>query len=85
MLTFLLYSYYVSPHAVRVLYVSPLLGLTIEFSRTNYPVHEGGVAMLWIVKLGEADYPVSVGLSTMNGSAVGEFIDIIGGEGSLYL
>ena len=62
---------------------SPLLGLTIEFNRTNYTVHEGGVAMLRIVKIGEADYPMSVNLSTVDGSAVGEFIDIIGGEGKL--
>ena len=79
----LFYSYYVSPHAIGVLYVSPLPGLTIEFNQTNYTVHEGGVAMLRIVKIGEADYPVSVNLSTVDGSAVGEFIDIIGGEGKL--
>ena len=53
---------------------SPLLGLTIEFNRTNYTVNEGGVAMLTIVKIGEADYPVSVDLSTVDGSAVGEFL-----------
>ena len=53
---------------------SPLLGLTMEFNRTNYTVNEGGVAMLTIVKIGEADYPVSVDLSTVNGSAVGEFL-----------
>ena len=79
----LFYSYYVSPHTVRVLYVSPLLGLTIEFDLTNYTVHEGGVAMLRIVKIGETDYPMSVNLSTVDGSAVGKFIDIIGGEGKL--
>ena len=39
--------------------------------------------MLRIVKIGEADYPMSVNLSTVDGSAVGEFIDIIGGEGKL--
>ena len=53
---------------------SPLLGLTIEFDPTNYTVNEGAAAMLRIVKLGEADYPVSVDLSTVNGSAVGEFL-----------
>ena len=53
---------------------SPLLGLTIEFDPTNYTVNEGGVAMLTIVKTGEADYSVSVNLSTVDGSAVGEFL-----------
>ena len=53
---------------------SPLLGLTIEFDPTNYTVNEGGVAMLTIVKIGEADYSVSVNLSTVDGSAVGEFL-----------
>ena len=53
---------------------SPLLGLTIEFDPTNYTVNEGGVAMLTIVKIGEADYPVSVDLSTVDGSVVGEFL-----------
>ena len=81
--TSLFYSYYVSPHAFGVLYVSPLPGLTIEFNLATYTVNEGGVATLRIVKIGEADYPVSVNLSTVDGSAVGEFIDIIGGEGKL--
>ena len=53
---------------------SPLLGLTIEFNRTNYTVNEDGVAMLTIVKIGEADYSVSVNLSTVDGIAVGEFL-----------
>ena len=62
---------------------SPLLGLTIEFNQATYTVNEGAVAMLRIVKIGEADYPVSVDLFTVDGSAVGEFIDIIRGEGKL--
>ena len=35
----------------------------VEFDPTNYTVNEGGVAMLRIVKIGEADYPVSVDLT----------------------
>ena len=42
---------------------SPLLGLMVEFDPTNYTVNEGGVAMLRIGKIGEADYPVSVDLT----------------------
>ena len=61
---------------------SPLLGLTIEFNRTNYTVNEGGVAMLTIVKIGEADYSVSVNLSTVDGIAVGEFF---GREGNIFI
>ena len=34
----------------------------VEFDPTNYTVNEGGVVMLRIVKIGEADYPVSVDL-----------------------
>ena len=35
----------------------------VEFDPTNYTVNEGGVAMLRIVKIGEADCPVSVDLT----------------------
>ena len=35
----------------------------VEFDPTNYPVNEGAVAILRIVKIGEADYPVSVNLT----------------------
>ena len=53
---------------------SLLIGLTIEFDPITYTVNEDAVAMLRIVKIGEADYPVSVDLSTVDGSAVGEFL-----------
>ena len=48
------------------------LAVMIDFNPTSYTVVEGGVAMLRIVKIGDADYPVSVDLSTVDGSAVGK-------------
>ena len=53
---------------------SPIPGLTIGFGPTNYTVGEGGQAVLRIVKVGEADHPVSVDLSTVDGTAVGEAV-----------
>ena len=52
---------------------SHTLGLTIQFDPASYTVVEGGVAMLRIVKVGDADYPVSVDFSTVDGSAEGKF------------
>ena len=41
----------------------------IQFEPTGYMVAEGGSTMLRIVKIGAADVPVSVSLSTVAGSA----------------
>ena len=41
----------------------------IQFEPTGYMVAEGGSTRLRIVKIGAADVPVSVSLSTVAGSA----------------
>ena len=67
---------YISSYSLFCVNVSgistPKPGLTIRFVPPTYTVGEGGVAMLRIVKIGEADYPVSVDLSTVDGTAVGK-------------
>ena len=44
-------------------------GVVIQFDPTGYMVAEGGSTMLRVVKIGLADVPVSVSLSTVAGTA----------------
>ena len=62
---------YISVHGNHNITLFPL-AVIIEFDPASYTVVEGGVAMLRIVKIGDTDYPVSVDLSTVDGSAVGK-------------
>lgn len=46
--------------------------LTVEFDPESYLVNEGGQVTLVIVKQGEAAAPISVTLSTQDGTATGD-------------
>ena len=48
-------------------------GVTINFDPVTYTVTEGGSTMLRIVRVGDADIPVSVSVSTVVGTA-GDYV-----------
>ena len=46
--------------------------MTFGFNPVDYPVSEGSPANLVVVLTGQTDIPVTVDLTTQDGSAVGE-------------